>query len=377
MKEKKQKIIFIFGTRPEAIKVAPLIKEFQKNLNNFEVLTISTGQHKEMLDQVVNFFKIKIDYDLKLMTKNQSLNELSAKILTSLKDIFDKENPEYIFVHGDTTTTAFASIAAFYNQIKICHIEAGLRTFNKYSPFPEEINRTITGKLADLHFAPTKTAKQNLINEGIDKNLIAVTGNTVIDALLSGVEISKTYNDEQIDFLKSIISENKKIILVTGHRRENFGAGFQNICNALAEIADNKNVQIIYPVHLNPNVKDIVHKMLGHVSNINLIAPLNYPAFTWLMNKAYIILTDSGGVQEEAPSLGVPVLVMRNNTERPEGVEAKTAILVGTDKEKITQNVNKLLLEEIHYKSISLNENPYGDGTASKKIVNFMVKNVK
>jgi len=374
-KKKKQKIMFIFGTRPEAIKVAPLIKEFQKNLENFDVCTISTGQHKEMLDQVVHFFKIKIDYDLRLMTENQSLNQLSAKILISLKDILDKENPEYIFVHGDTTTTAFASIAAFYNQIKICHIEAGLRTFNKYSPFPEEINRTLTGKLADIHFAPTEKAKQNLIIEGVDNNSIEVTGNTVIDALLNGVEISKTYNDKQIDFLNNIILENKKIILVTGHRRENFGAGFQNICDALTEISDNKDIQIIYPVHLNPNVKNVVHKMLGHISNIHLIEPLNYPAFTWLMNKSYIILTDSGGVQEEAPSLGVPVLVMRNNTERPEGVTAKTAILVGTDKEKIVQNVNRLLFEKIHYEKISLNENPYGDGTASKKIVNYMIKN--
>lgn len=374
-KKKKQKIMFIFGTRPEAIKVAPLIKEFQKNLKIFDVCTISTGQHKEMLDQVVNFFKIKINYDLSLMTENQSLNQLSAKILISLKDILDKEDPEYIFVHGDTTTTAFASIAAFYNQIKICHIEAGLRTFNKYSPFPEEINRTLTGKLADIHFAPTEKAKQNLIIEGVDDNSIEVTGNTVIDALLNGVEISKTYNDKQIDFLNNIILENKKIILVTGHRRENFGAGFQNICDALTEISDNKDVQIIYPVHLNPNVKNVVHKMLGHISNIHLIEPLNYPAFTWLMNKSYIILTDSGGVQEEAPSLGVPVLVMRNNTERPEGVTAKTAILVGTDKEKIVQNVNKLLFEKIHYEKISLNENPYGDGTASKKIVNYMIKN--
>ncbi len=374
-KKKKQKIMFIFGTRPEAIKVAPLIKEFQKNLENFDVCTISTGQHKEMLDQVVHFFKIKIDYDLSLMTENQSLNQLSAKILISLKDILDKENPEYIFVHGDTTTTAFASIAAFYNQIKICHIEAGLRTFNKYSPFPEEINRTLTGKLADIHFAPTEKAKQNLIIEGVDNNSIEVTGNTVIDALLNGVKISKTYNDKQIDFLNNIILENKKIILVTGHRRENFGAGFQNICDALTEISDNKDIQIIYPVHLNPNVKNVVHKMLGHISNIHLIEPLNYPAFTWLMNKSYIILTDSGGVQEEAPSLGVPVLVMRNNTERPEGVTAKTAILVGTDKEKIVQNVNRLLFEKIHYEKISLNENPYGDGTASKKIVNYMIKN--
>tara|TARA_X000000368_G_scaffold415908_1_gene408638 strand:- start:347 stop:1477 length:1131 start_codon:yes stop_codon:yes gene_type:complete len=375
MTQKKQKILFVFGTRPEAIKVAPLIKEFQKNSEKFDVCVVSTGQHKEMLDQVVNFFNLNIDYDLELMTKNQSLNELSAKILTSLKSILDKENPSYVFVHGDTTTTAFASIAAFYNQVKICHIEAGLRTFNKYSPFPEEINRTITGKLADMHFSPTSQAKENLILEGINENSIIVTGNTVIDALLEGVELSKNFNDEKIEFLKTITSDDKKIILVTGHRRENFGEGFNNICKALIKISEDKTVQIIYPVHLNPNVKNIVHEMLGNISNIHLIEPLNYPAFTWLMNKSYIILTDSGGVQEEAPSLGVPVLVMRNNTERPEGVEAKTAILVGTDIEKIVYNVKKLMSEDVHYKKISLNKNPYGDGTASKKIVNYMIKN--
>jgi len=372
---KKQKILFVFGTRPEAIKVAPLIKEFKKNPEKFDVCVVSTGQHKEMLDQVINFFHINIDYDLRLMTENQSLNQLSARILTSLKDILDKEEPSYVFVHGDTTTTAFASIAAFYNQIKICHIEAGLRTFNKYSPFPEEMNRTITGKLADIHFAPTQKAKKNLLAEGIDKNSIKITGNTVIDALLEGVELSKESNDQQIDHLKTTIAENKKIILVTGHRRENFGIGFKNICNALVKISKNEEVQIIYPVHLNPNVKNVVHEMLGDISNIHLIEPLNYPAFIWLMNKSYIILTDSGGVQEEAPSLGVPVLVMRNNTERPEGVEAKTAILVGTDTEKIVYNVNKLISEEVLYNKISLNKNPYGDGTASKKIVEYMVKN--
>lgn len=376
MREKKQKILFVFGTRPEAIKVAPLIKEFQKNPEKFDVCVVSTGQHKEMLDQVINFFNININYDLGLMTKNQSLNQLSSKILISLKSILDKEHPSYVFVHGDTTTTAFASIAAFYNQIKICHIEAGLRTFNKYSPFPEEINRTITSKLADIHFAPTNKAKHNLISEGINKNSIIVTGNTVIDALLEGVELSKSAKDQQIEFLKKITKKNKKIILVTGHRRENFGEGFKNICDALIKISENKSVQIIYPVHLNPNVKNIVHEMLDHISNIHLIEPLNYPAFTWLMNKSYIILTDSGGVQEEAPSLGVPVLVMRNNTERPEGVEAKTAILVGTDVQKIVNNVNRLILEKVHYKKISLNKNPYGDGNASKKIVNHMIKNV-
>jgi len=369
-----KKILFVFGTRPEAIKVAPLIKEFQKNKQHFNVSVVSTGQHKEMLDQVIDFFDIKVDYELKLMTPNQSLNQLSGKILNSLKDVFDKEKPDYVFVHGDTTTTAFASIASFYNQIKICHIEAGLRTFNKYSPFPEEINRAITGRLADLHFAPTEQASQNLQLENISKDSIIITGNTVIDALLYGIELTKNYDDKQINELKKIISNEKKTILITGHRRENFGKGFENICEAILELSKDSNINIIYPVHLNPNVKDIVYRMLSGINNIHLIDPLNYPAFIWLMSKSYIILTDSGGVQEEAPSLGVPVLVMRNNTERPEGVKAKTALLVGTNKDKIVSNVNNLIYNESEYLKISLKNNPYGDGTASKKIVEYIKK---
>ena len=372
---KRKKIIFVFGTRPEAIKLAPLIKEFRKKNKQFLTLCISTGQHKEMLDQVISFFSIEIDYDLNLMTKNQSLNHLSAKILTSLKKVFEKENPDYVFVHGDTTTTAFASIAAFYNQSKICHIEAGLRTFNKYSPFPEEMNRSITGRLADFHFAPTQGAKNNLLSEGIQEDLIEVTGNTVIDALLMSIELSKNNKDTQIENLKKIISKNKKIILVTGHRRENFGKGFRNICNALYEISKNKDVQIIYPVHPNPNVKDIVHSKLRNISNIHLIEPLNYPAFTWMMNNSYLILTDSGGVQEEAPSLGVPVLVLRDTTERPEGIKANTAMLVGTNKTKIVDNVNNFLNEKVFYDKVSSSKNPYGDGDASKKIIKFMELN--
>lgn len=371
---KSKKILFVFGTRPEAIKVAPLIKEFKKNIKYFDVCVVSTGQHKEMLDQVVDFFNIQIDYELELMTPNQSLNQLSGKILNSLKDVFDKEKPEYVFVHGDTTTTAFASIASFYNQIKICHIEAGLRTFNKYSPFPEEINRSITGRLADLHFAPTEQASQNLQLENISKDSIIITGNTVIDALLYGVELTKNYADKQINELKKIISNEKKTILITGHRRENFGKGFENICDAILELSKDSNINIIYPVHLNPNVKDVVFRKLSGINNIHLIDPLNYPAFIWLMSKSYIILTDSGGVQEEAPSLGVPVLVMRNNTERPEGVKAKTALLVGTNKDKIVSSVNNLIYNESEYMKISLKDNPYGDGTASEKIVEHIKK---
>ncbi len=368
----KKKIMFVFGTRPEAIKLAPLIHEFRKNNKDFSTVCVSTGQHKEMLEQVITFFSLDIKYDLKLMTKNQSLNQLSAKILTSLKDIFEKEKPDYVFVHGDTTTTAFASIAAYYNQSKICHVEAGLRTLNKYSPFPEEINRSITARLADFHFAPTQGAKKNLLMEGIKENVIRVTGNTVIDALLLSIKLSENIKDIEISNLEKIISKNRKIILVTGHRRENFGQGFKNICNALYEISKNKDVEIVYPVHLNPNVKEIVHSKLGGIDNIHLIKPLNYPAFTWIMNKSFLILTDSGGVQEEAPSLGIPVLVLRNTTERPEGVKVNTSILVGTNKKTIVENVNKFLNEKALYKKFSSKKNPYGDGTASKKIIKFL-----
>jgi len=370
----KKKIIFVFGTRPEAIKLAPLISEFKKN-ENFLTLSVSTGQHKEMLQQVTSFFNINIDYSLDIMTKNQSLNHLSAKILISLKEVFEKENPDYVFVHGDTSTTAFGAIAAFYNKSKICHVEAGLRTFNKFSPFPEEINRTITGRLADFHFAPTQTAKQNLLNEGIPEKSIEITGNTVIDALMMSVKLTEKKEDIEIKKLKKIISKNKKTILVTGHRRENIGKGFENICSALREIANNKDVEIVYPVHLNPKVKDVVHSMLGNISNIHLIDPLSYPAFTWIMNQSYLILTDSGGVQEEAPSLGVPVLVLRDTTERPEGIKANTAILVGTEKVRIIDTVNLLLDQKTFYNKVSQSKNPYGLGDASKKIVTFMEKN--
>ena len=371
----KKKILFVFGTRPEAIKMAPVIKEFENQSNIFDICTVSTGQHIEMLDQVVDFFKIKIKYKLNLMTPNQSLNTLSSKILKAMEDVLKKENPDYVFVHGDTTTTAFASIAAFYNQNKICHVEAGLRTFDKYSPFPEEINRSIAGKLADIHFAPTEKSRKNLLSEGVEKDKIIITGNTVIDALLYGIKLVKKFKNHEIEKLQKIISNDRKIILVTGHRRENFGDGFKNICNALNEISRNKNIDIIYPVHLNPNVKNIVYKSLGNIDNIHLIPPLNYPAFIWLMNKSYLILTDSGGVQEEAPSIGKPVLVMRNTTERPEGIKAKTAMLVGTNQEKIVKNVNHFLNDKKLYKKISLQQNPYGDGKSAKKIMEYIKDN--
>ncbi|RPG19026.1 MAG: UDP-N-acetylglucosamine 2-epimerase (non-hydrolyzing) [Pelagibacteraceae bacterium TMED124] len=371
---KRQKILFVFGTRPEAIKLAPLISIFDKN-NKFKTIVCTTGQHKEMLKQVIDFFKIKVDYDLKLMKKNQTLNSLSSKIIKSVDKIILKENPSYVFVHGDTSTTAFASIASFHNQIKICHVEAGLRTYNKFSPFPEEINRTITGKLADYHFAPTKEAMNNLIKENVDRKNISVTGNTVIDALDYSKKIVNNYKNQEINSLKKILNKSKKIILVTGHRRENFGKGFEDICDALLSISKEKNVEIVYPVHLNPNVKDLVNEKLGGASNIHLTDPLNYPAFMWMMSKSYLILTDSGGIQEEAPSFHIPALVMRNTTERPEGIEKNTAILVGTDKDKIISTTKKFLYDENFYKSYIQKENPYGDGKASEKIINFIIKN--
>jgi UDP-N-acetylglucosamine 2-epimerase (non-hydrolysing) len=375
-KLKKEKIMFVFGTRPEAIKMAPIIVELKKQKKYFEVLVCSTGQHKEMLNQVIDFFDIKIDYDLQLMSKNQSISSLSSKILTSVSEVLSKENPTYVFVHGDTTTTAFASIAAFYNQIKICHIEAGLRTFDKYSPFPEEMNRSITGRLTDLHFAPTIGAKNNLLKENIPRSSILVTGNTVIDSLLYGIEKLKNYNQKNILQLENQIDFNKKVILVTGHRRENFGIGLENICKSLIHLAKNNDIEVVYPVHLNPNVRSTVSKLLSKISNIHLIDPLDYPAFIWLMSKSYIILTDSGGIQEEAPSLGIPVLVMRNNTERPEGVLAKTSILVGTNKNKIISNAEKLINNEKFYSEISIQSNPYGNGKSSEKIVDFLMEKI-
>jgi len=371
---KKKKILFVFGTRPEAIKLAPVIHQFKLEKTLFDVSICSTGQHGEMLNQVINFFEIKLNYNLKLMTPNQSLSSLSSKILTHFDEILKKEKPDYIFVHGDTTTSAFASIVAFYNQIKVCHVEAGLRTFDKYSPFPEEMNRSIVGRIADLHFAPTENAKNNLIKENIKSNSIVITGNTVIDALFYGIKRLENYSDKTIEYLNNNINFKNKIILITSHRRENFGKKLKNICEALIEISKQDNVELVYPVHLNPNISETVKDMLSGIPNIHLLKPLNYPAFIWLMKKSFLILTDSGGIQEEAPSLNVPVLIMRNNTERPEGIQAKTALLVGAEKNKIINNTIKLLEDENMYKKISLNDNPYGDGNASKMIVKKMME---
>jgi UDP-N-acetylglucosamine 2-epimerase (non-hydrolysing) len=368
------KNLIIFGTRPEAIKMAPLIKEFNKNNEFFITKVCVTAQHREMLDQVLSFFEIKPDYDLDLMKPNQNLFSLTADIILGLKDILEDFKPDYVYVHGDTTTTMAASIASFYSGAKVCHVEAGLRTNNKLSPFPEEINRQITGRISDIHFAPTVTSKNNLLNENISEKDILVTGNTVIDALLDSKERVMTINDEEIKFLKEEIDTNKRIILVTGHRRENHGQGFVNICEAIKEIAlKYDDIQVVYPVHLNPNVKGPVNEILGNFENIKLIKPLSYPAFVWLMNKSYLILTDSGGVQEEAPSLGKPVLVMRDTTERPEAVEAGTVVLVGTDKNKIIKECEKILDDENLYKDRCSLHNPYGDGKACKRIVEHII----
>ena len=370
-----KRVLIIFGTRPEAIKMAPLVNEFQKHPTVFDTRVCVTAQHREMLDQVLDFFEITPDYDLDLMKPNQNLYSLTGDIITGLKPVLEEFKPDYVFVHGDTTTTMASSIAAFYSEAKVCHVESGLRTFDKWSPFPEEMNRQLTGRIADLNFAPTIASKENLLRENIAEKDILVTGNTVIDALLHSVSKVDEIDDLELEELKGKINIEKKIVLVTGHRRENHGQGFINICAALKEIAiKNTDVQIVYPVHLNPNVLKPVHEMLGNIGNIKLIAPLAYPSFVWLMNKSYLIITDSGGVQEEAPSLGKPVLVMRHTTERPEAVDAGTVILVGTDTERIIDEATKLLKDEALYKDMSSLHNPYGDGTACEKIVNHLLQ---
>ena len=369
-----KKILLSFGTRPEAIKMAPLIKEFHKHTEVFETKVCVTAQHREMLDQVLDFFEIIPDYDLDLMKPGQNLYSLTATIIESLKPILEKFVPDFVFVHGDTTTSMAGSIASFYSGAKVCHVEAGLRTNNKLSPFPEEINRQITGRICDYHFAPTETSKNNLLLENVSEDSILVTGNTVIDALLSSVEKVNSNPSELINRLSRKIGD-KEVVLVTGHRRENHGGGFERICNALKQIAeDDINRLIIYPVHLNPKVQEPVKKILSDVKNIILINPLAYQDFIWLMNRSKIIITDSGGVQEEAPSLGKPVLVMRDTTERPEAVEAGTVLLVGTNKELIVSESLNLLNNKNVFEKMSKLHNPYGDGLASKRIVEFIKK---
>lgn len=369
-----KKVLIVFGTRPEAIKMAPLVKDFLLKKNEVETRICVTAQHRQMLDQVLDFFRIIPDYDLNLMEKQQTLNSITARVLEELKPILDDYKPDYVFVHGDTATSTAAALAAFYSECKVAHIEAGLRTWNKHAPFPEEMNRQLTTKLTDIHFAPTIQAKNNLLQEGVSERDVLVTGNTVIDALFNSLNILKQSTTDEIEALKEVVDNNKKIILVTGHRRENFGQGFVNICTALKSVAtQHPDVDIIYPVHLNPNVQEPVLEILSNIENIKLISPLSYPAFVWLMEKSEIIITDSGGVQEEAPSLGKPVLVMRDVTERPEAVEVGTVVLVGTDIEKITSYTEKLLTDLDYYNSMSSVKNPYGDGKASEKIVNYIL----
>ena len=357
--------------------MAPLVLEFLKN-DNFETKVCVTAQHREMLDQVLDFFEIVPDYDLNLMRPNQNLYSLTATIIENMKPVLDEVKPDFVYVHGDTTTSMAVGIAAFYSGAKICHVEAGLRTFNRQYPYPEEFNRQLTGKIADYHFAPTSLSNNNLLAENISEENILITGNTVIDALLYGIDKvnSESFKDEEIDTLKALLDFQKKIILVTGHRRENHGEGLIKICSALKTLAEkNPDAQIIYPVHLNPNVLNPVHELLSGITNIFLVEPLAYPAFIWLMEKSFLIITDSGGIQEEAPSLGKPVLVMRETTERPEAVEEGTVLLVGTDTEKIISETQKLLENTKYYNNMSQLHNPYGDGKAAARIVNF-IKNL-
>lgn len=366
--DEMKKLLFIFGTRPEAIKMAPLIREFRKYPSLFETRVCVTGQHREMLDQVLDFFEIEPDYDLNLMTENQSLFSLTARIIDSMERVLDDADPDLILVQGDTTTAFAGALAGFYKEIEVAHVEAGLRSNSKYFPFPEEANRALIGRIADYHFAPTNRAVLNLREESISRNVFNV-GNTGIDSLLFTLDITKKHDREYRGYFK-FLDLTKRIILVTGHRRENFDTPLEQVCDAIKKIAQvYPDVEIVYPVHLNPNVRNTIKPMLNNVTNIHLIEPLEYPHFVWLMDKSYMILTDSGGIQEEAPSLGKPLLVLREVTERTEGIEAGTAILVGTEKGQIMQNVARLLDDRAEYERMTPAVSPYGDGTSSRKIV--------
>ncbi|MCS2151138.1 non-hydrolyzing UDP-N-acetylglucosamine 2-epimerase [Scandinavium goeteborgense] len=371
------KVLTVFGTRPEAIKMAPLVHALA-NDPHFEAKVCVTAQHREMLDQVLKLFSIVPDYDLNVMSPGQGLTEITCRILQGLKPVLESFKPDVVLVHGDTTTTMAASLAAFYQRIPVGHVEAGLRTGDLYSPWPEEANRTMTGHLAIYHFAPTENSRQNLLRENISDKGIVVTGNTVIDALFWVRD--RVLADESLRCELAgrypFLDSDKKLILVTGHRRESFGQGFEQICQALAEVAaENPDVQVVYPVHLNPNVSEPVNRILGHVDNVFLIEPQDYLPFVWLMNRAWLILTDSGGIQEEAPSLGKPVLVMRDTTERPEAVDAGTVRLVGTDRQNIVNEVTRLLRDEKEYQAMSRAHNPYGDGQACSRILSALKHN--
>ena len=369
------KVLSVFGTRPEAIKMAPLVRELARD-NRFESRVCVTAQHREMLDQVLSLFEIFPDYDLDIMKPGQTLNDVSANVILGLKPVLEEFRPDLVLVHGDTATTFAASLAAYYEQISVGHVEAGLRTGDVYSPWPEEGNRRLTGVLCKYHFAPTEASRQNLLKENHKNESITVTGNTVIDAMLSikrRIDSDEGLNKKLVSKF-GFIDNTKKLILVTGHRRESFGKGFENICEALATTAKKyPKAQIVYPMHLNPNVREPVNRMLQGIENIFLIEPQEYLPFIYLMTKAYIILTDSGGIQEEAPSLGKPVLVMRDTTERPEAVLAGTVKLVGTDVENITSSITELMEDDAVYKTMSFAHNPYGDGKACSRILDAII----
>lgn len=371
---RKKKILFVFGTRPEAIKLAPLIHLVEKD-DAFDSAVCVTGQHREMLQQVLDLFRIVPNYNLNVMTENQDLSTLTSTVILGMSKILKEYEPDCVIVQGDTTTTMATALAAYYQKIDVGHVEAGLRTSNIYSPWPEEVNRQAVARVARFHFAPTDQAQQNLLQEGVSLKNIFVTGNTVIDSLLQVrqglTEKIEQYGDifqEQFNF----IDKEKKLILVTGHRRENFGEAFENVCLALKDVASKENVQLVYPVHLNPNVLTPVRKILKGQDNIHLIAPLPYEPMAYLLTRSYLIVTDSGGIQEEAPALGIPVIVTRDTTERPEGIEAGTAILAGTDRKKIVSSITTLLRDQTIYETMSKAHNPYGDGTASLKIVQIL-----
>ena len=383
-----KKIMLVFGTRPEAIKMAPLVKEFQKHPETFQTIVCVTGQHREMLDQVLHLFDIKPDYDLNIMKQGQDLYDVTSRVLLGMRDVLKEANPDVVLVHGDTTTSTASALAAFYQQIPVGHVEAGLRTHDIYSPWPEEMNRLITGRIVTYHFSPTALSKQNLLDEGINEEAITVTGNTVIDALYMVVD--KIKSDKQLgEELETLLRESgydvnrlngtRKLVLITGHRRENFGEGFISMCRAIKALTEKyPNVDFVYPMHLNPNVRKPIHEVFGEdlsdLDNMFFIEPLEYLSFVYLMEKSTIVLTDSGGIQEEAPGLGKPVLVMRDTTERPEGVDAGTLKLVGTSEEKIYEWFTKLLDNEEEYAKMAHAANPYGDGHACERIADILEK---
>lgn len=378
-----KKIMLVFGTRPEAIKMAPLVKKFQEHPDKFETVVCVTGQHRQMLDQVLQIFDVKPDYDLNIMKQGQDLYDVTARVLIGMRDVLEKAKPDVVLVHGDTTTSTAAALASFYKQIPVGHVEAGLRTHNIYSPWPEEMNRQITGCIATFNFAPTSLSRENLLKENVAENKITVTGNTVIDALYWVVNKMKKDLNLEKDLQKVLVDagydvsrlkNGKKLVLITGHRRENFGEGFISMCQAIKTLTGKyPDVDFVYPMHLNPNVRKPIHEVFGEnlegLRNMFFIEPLEYLSFVYLMEKSNIVLTDSGGIQEEAPGLGKPVLVMRDTTERPEALKAGTVKLVGTDYDKIVNEVSRLLDDERHYEKMSKAVNPYGDGNACKRII--------